>query len=99
MTAEAAAAPIAPAAGEVDFAGDAPSDQIAAVRGDNFADELMTRTTAEAIIPPLELEVGVADSGHQDPDQREAFPAPGYGSLTDGDTTLFEVDGEHKPPS
>ena len=73
MPAEAAAAPLARAASQIDLADHTPADPSAIIRRDNFADELVPRRSAKTVIAALQLEIGIADSAAQQPDQSESF--------------------------
>ena len=73
MTAHAAPAPGTTAAIEVDFTDDPLADQIARIRGDYFADELMAGDAGKPVVAALEFEIGVADSRLDQADQGEAF--------------------------
>src|ERR1700737_1552202 len=68
--------PLAFSAGQIDFAYHALADPFLVVGRYHFAYELMTRNTLEIVVAALELEVGVADSAIQQPNQRESFRTP-----------------------
>ncbi len=73
MAAEAARAPIAMAASEIDFAGDALADprSVGGVR--DFADEFVAGRAGESVVSALKFEIGGTDSGGEQADAREAF--------------------------
>ena len=72
MTAQAAPAPVARAAGQVDFADDAPADPLGRIGFDHFAHELVPGRAGEAVIAALQFEVGIADAAAEQADEREA---------------------------
>ena len=96
VAAEPAAAPVAVAAGEVDFAGDAAADDGAAIGLDDLADELVAGDAAEAVVAALELEVGVADATQQEANARVAFGAAWERDFAKRDAAVFEMDGDHR---
>ena len=65
-------APVAAAAGEVDLADDALSEERGRRGPLDDADELVSRNPREAVVPALQLEVRVADPREEDADEREA---------------------------
>jgi hypothetical protein len=89
VTSEIPGTPFAAPAGEVDFTNDALSDEGTIVRFDDLTHEFMARTTAEAIIAVLQLEVGVADAGGQEADERESFGPARFVRSTDLDASVF----------
>jgi hypothetical protein len=82
MASQPAGAPLAFAARQIDLANHALADPSPVVRVDDFADKLVARRTAKAVITALQLEVGVANSTEEQADQRESRRAPGPGTLT-----------------
>jgi hypothetical protein len=72
MAAEAAPAPVARAAGQVDLADDAAADPRGRIRLNHFANEFMAGRAGEAIVTALEFEIGIADAAAEQADQGEA---------------------------
>lgn len=89
MAAEFARAPFAMAAGEVDFSGDAFA------RIGHFADELVTRRSAESVVSALQFEVCRADAGREQANAREAFGNARQRLTANLDPAGFKMDGEH----
>src|SRR5207249_8139519 len=83
-------APLAHAAIEVDLADDPPAQQILVIRLDDFADELVSRCTGEAVVSALQLQIGVADSGEEHADERESRRPGWLWGLLYFDTGRFE---------
>ena len=79
MPAQAAAAPLAVPARQVDFPDNAPANQAGAVRLHHLAHEFVAGRAAEAVVAALQFEIGIADARHQQPDQRKAFGTCGNG--------------------
>ncbi len=71
MPPQAALAPGAVRAGEVDFAHHAPADQSARIGLHHLAHELMAGRARKAVIAALQLQIGIADAAGQQADQRE----------------------------
>ena len=97
VAAEAAGAPLAGAAGEVDFAHHAAAEQRGVVGFHDFAHELVAGHAGEAVVAALEFEVGVADAGGEEADKRVAGGARRQGHVAHGDEAVIEKDGEHRP--
>ena len=97
VAAQFAPAPLAAAAGQIDFADHAPAHQRAIVRFHHHADELVPRCAAKTVVAALELEVGVADAAAQQADEREASGAAGRPAPPHLDAAVFQVNGEHEP--
>ncbi len=94
---EAAAAPLAVGAGEIDFAGDAAADEGASVRFDDFGDEFVAGGAGEAVVAALKLEIGIADAGGEQAKQGEALGPGRHGHLAQGDGTILQMYREHPP--
>jgi hypothetical protein len=95
MAAEAAAAPVARAAGQVDLAGDAAADPRGRIRLDHFAHELMAGRAGEAVVTALEFEIGIADAAAKQADQGEARGPAGARLIAYFDASVFQVYGQH----
>ena len=91
MPPEPACAPIALAAREIDLAGHTLANQPLVVRFQNLTHKLMSGDTTETIVSALEFEVGVAQPGATQSDQRIAFAAARLRTLDDTDTALVEL--------
>ena len=95
MPPQAASAPVAFSARQIDLAHHAPAQQIRIVRRHDFPDELMARRSGKAVITAKQLQIRIADSGVQEFNHRVAFAAPRTRRLTDGRAVFFEVDRNH----
>jgi hypothetical protein len=95
MPAQIAFAPFAFAACKIDFPDNSFSDEILIIRSHDFADKLMARRSGKTVIPSQQFEVGVADTGAQQPNQRIAARPARFGYLDNGRTALFNVDCDH----
>jgi hypothetical protein len=89
VAAKTAGTPVAAAAGEVDFAGDA----LAGVH--SFADEFVAGASGEAIVAAQEFDVGVADAREADADQHMARLRARHGRGADLDCAGFDVQRGH----
>jgi hypothetical protein len=79
MASEPVAAEITFPAGQIDLADHPFAGKIGSCRFDNFPDELMAGNPAEAVISPEKLEIGIADSPAQKPDQGMSCGRPRAG--------------------
>ena len=95
MPAKSAPAPIAVAASQVDFAHDAASAQLGIRAFHHFANKLVARRSAEAIIAALKFQVGIADASVNQPNQREAVRNFRTCALANRDVPTFEMNREH----
>src|SRR5438132_5587944 len=76
MAAEPCAAALADAAPEIDLADDPPADQRRIIGREHVPDPLVARRTAETEVATRDLEVGAADAGQVDADERLARARP-----------------------
>ena len=74
-------------AGEVDLGGDAPPE--------DGSEELVTEDAAKAHVALRDLEVGRADPGAEDRDERLARLGRGFGPLGEDDALSVEDEGLH----
>jgi hypothetical protein len=95
MPAEIAFAPFALTACQIDLADDSSTNQIAMVRRDNFADELVSRSPGETVIAAEQFQVGVANAGTKKPDQRIACGTAWSGHADNGGAAFFNVNCDH----
>jgi len=95
MPAETPGAPLTFPAGDVDLADHPPADPLRSVSRDHFPDEFVPGTAAKAVVAPLEFEIGIADAGHAQADERVAGTAAGPSHLANLDATLLQMNGEH----
>ena len=95
VAAQVALAPLAIAAGQIDFTGDPLSDPIAVFAIGHFADEFVAGSAAEAVVAALQFEIGGADSGGQHSDSREARAKLRQRPAPDFHPARFEMNGEH----
>jgi hypothetical protein len=95
MAAEAAVAPFAFPACQVDFACDTFAEEVGIVSVYDLAYELVAGNSGETVVPTLEFKIGVADAAEKEADGCESVWTGGLGSSSDFDTALFEVDCDH----
>jgi len=81
MAAEAAPAPSALSAREIDFADNALSDEIAIVRHHDFTNELMPGGSGESVVSTEQFQIRVTDSAAQQADQRISARPPRLGNI------------------
>lgn len=81
------------AAGEVDFADDAAADPRRGIGFLDDADELVAGAADETVVAAEEFEIGVADAGEGDADQRMIFGAAGAAGGFDVDAAFGKADG------
>jgi threonine synthase len=95
MTPQPSLAPLAGSASQIDLTHHALADPIAIVRCDHFADELVPRRSAEAVVTVLKLDIGIADSAAEQPDQSESFGPPRARVVAQEDHAFVETNREH----
>jgi hypothetical protein len=95
MASEAAPAPVAGAAGQVDLAGDAAANPGGRIRLDHLADELVAGRAGEAVVTMLEFEIGIADAGAEQADEGEARGPVGARLAAYFYTPVFQMYGKH----
>jgi len=95
VPAQAALAPVAAPAGEVDFPDNTTPHQPRIIRLNNFTNELVPRCARETVVPAEKLDVGVADAAAQQPDHRVTLWPTGFGDFSYRCATLFKVDRDH----
>ena len=95
MPAEAASAPFALAARQVDLAGDADAQPLRVFTGDDFAHELVSGCSGESIVTALQFEVSGADSCGEHSNTSETQGDTGQGSVTNIDALRLEVNLKH----
>jgi hypothetical protein len=93
MPAQAATAPLAPAAGQVDLANHAASNQRGRIRLDHLADELMAGRAGKAVITALEFQIGIADASAEQADESEARGPVGARLVVYFYASVFQVYG------
>jgi hypothetical protein len=74
---DAGVAKAAMAAADIDFADDASAEEFRRVGFFDDTDELVSRNPAVPHIPPRYFQIGIADAGHQHPDERFRRMSPG----------------------
>lgn len=97
MAEQALVAPFAARAGQVDLAGHALTDERGCIGFGHFGDEFVARRSGEAVIAALQLEIGIADSGAEEAQQRKAVGTLGTVDFAHRDGSVFEVDRKHAP--
>src|ERR1700693_4437401 len=95
VTSEAAPAPIAAPAGEVDLPDDALAHPRRARGSLDAADELMAGNAREAVVAAPELQVGVADARRDDAHERETPLGNRSPDIADPCPTAFEKERLH----
>ncbi len=96
MASEAASAPFAMTAGEIDFAGHAlPHPLWFGWTVYDLTDEFVTRRAREAVVSTLQLEVGGADAGGQQANAGEAFGDAGQRLAAHFDAAGCKMNGKH----
>src|SRR5260370_1974907 len=87
--------PLALSAGQIYFAHDALADPFLVVGRHHFAHEFMARNSLEIVVAAVELEVGVANSAIQQPNQSESFRTPGTRIVAQRHRATVETNCEH----
>ncbi len=95
MAAKPFCAPAANAARQVDFAHNTFANQIRRAGSDHFTDKLVPGCALKIVVAALQLQVGVADSALEQPDQCESFRAARTRLLPNAHHSFFETNGEH----
>jgi hypothetical protein len=95
MAAEAAPAPLASAAGQVDFADDATANPRGRIRLDHFPDELVSGRAREAVVTALQFQVGIADAAAQQADEGESLGPVGARLVANFYAPVFYVCCKH----
>lgn len=95
VASQAAPAPAALAAAQVDFADHPAAHQVRIACFNHLADKLMSRRSGEPVVPALQLQIGIADTAAQQAYHREAFWPAGTRYAADVDTTLFQMNRAH----
>src|SRR6185312_10523870 len=95
MPLHAAPAHRAAIAREVDFADDAPADELVRIGLDDFANELVSRHARKSVVSALKLQVRIADAATQQTYERETLGALRARTFPQFDATRFEMDGLH----
>ena len=75
MASQTLAAPLALRAGQIDLAHDALADQAGRIGLHHLGDEFVAGRAGEAVVAALKLEIGIADAGGQQAQQRKALGA------------------------
>jgi hypothetical protein len=96
VPAKTVAAPLALAAGEIDFTNDTASQQLRIVRFDDFTDKLVPRRSAKSVVASLKFEIRVANAARQKPDERKTACTIRTANLADVDTPIFQMNREHE---
>jgi threonine synthase len=96
VPAELARAPFAFAAVEVDLAHHAAAEQTGIGSRHDLPGKLVAGAAGEAVIAAEKFEVGIADAGRKQPDQRVPFRRARHGRVDYGDLAAFEMDGKHE---
>jgi len=95
MAAEAAPAPVAPAAGQIDLSDHAAANPRGRIRFDHLADEFVAGRAGEAVVSALELEIGIADAAAEQANEGEACGPVGARLVAQFDASVFKVYGQH----
>ena len=95
VPAKSSPAPLTTAARKVDFAGDTPPNKPGGICLNDLAYKFMPWCSAETIVAVLQLDIGVADSPAQEPDQCKARRPSWFPRISDSHSTVFEVDRKH----
>jgi hypothetical protein len=82
-------------AGEIDFAHDPLSDPRFVFCLGNLPHEFVAGSSGKPVVSALELEIGGADSGGEQPDACESMWDPRQRLLANFHASGFEVYGEH----
>jgi hypothetical protein len=98
MPAQPLPTPFAPAACNIDFADDSPSQKPGIIGVHNLADELVAWYTRKPIIAAQQFKISVAYSARYQPDRGETFWAPRAVNIANSQTALVDVDSQHELP-
>src|ERR1700733_6690625 len=92
---EAAAAILAAAASQVNFAHHAPADPFRRIGLQHFAHKLMAGYSSEVVISALQFQVGIADAAAEQANQRESFGASRARLVARFHASVFEMYRQH----
>src|SRR4051812_41246719 len=96
VAAEAALAPIAMSAGEVDLTDDSlPNPRLVCGLCD-FADKFVARRAEEPVVSALEFQVGGTDSRGEQADSRKTFRHSRQRNLAEPHASRFQMNGKHR---
>jgi threonine synthase len=95
MTAQSLRTPLTSAASQVDFAHHSLADQILRISLNHFTHELMPGRAAKIVVASLQLQVGIADTAVEQPNESESFQAAWTRLLPHPHQSFFKTNGEH----
>jgi hypothetical protein len=95
MPAKPSTAPLAFPTRQIDLAHNAFADPPAVIGINNLADELVSGCSRKTVVTALQLEIGVADSGPQQANERESRSSFRFSSLLNRDAMVLEVYSYH----
>src|SRR5579862_6139323 len=96
MAPEAAPAPFAFSASQVDFADYAASQQAPVIGFDNLTHEFVARRSRKTVIAALQFQIGVADAAAQQTYPRKAVCAPGQRHAAHTHPALLQMHRAHR---
>src|SRR5215472_12666222 len=96
MTPQSSFAPFTISAPQIDFADNPPAKQPRIVSLDHFANKFVSRCARKVEVTTSEFQIRIADAAQEQTDHSESRRSLRTPSVTNGDTSLFQMDCKHE---